>query len=60
MMTEYDLDLDYVFEYNDQKGYEANFRDWWIMNTAEREAWKVEPLSEEQARLVFDEQYGPL
>lgn len=59
-MNDYDREPDFVFVYNDHKDYEANFRDWWIMNTDERASWGNEALPEEQARLIFDEQYGPL
>lgn len=57
-MTEQDQELGFVFEYNEHKSHEANFRDWWIANTEERLAWNVEPLREEQARLVFDNHWG--
>ena len=49
---------DTVFVYSEFKDHEANFRDWWILNSNERESWGLESLTEEQARLEFDRQYG--
>jgi lauroyl/myristoyl acyltransferase len=42
------------FVYDQESGEENNFRRWRLMNSDERESVREAPLSEEEARVVFN------
>jgi len=50
MIVEYS---NYQFVYSTSQSYEANFSDWYLLNSDERIAWGEKPYTREEAFEIF-------
>jgi hypothetical protein len=51
--------VDYKFRWNFEQDREQNFRRWWAMNNAERDAYNIAQELEAGAREIFNQMEGP-
>jgi hypothetical protein len=50
--------VDYKFEWNFEQDREQNFRRWWALNNAERDAYNIAQELEAGAREIFNKMEG--